>query len=503
MGYVSADPPPPEGIGPLTGLSFEQLAQLVNEVGPEVFYQRAAAFDQAGARLQDVLDQVRREERSMQDYWDGQVAESFSNVVYELTVRITSLIQTVQSPGYGTLLRQAGDTLATHQQRMRDLQLAKAEQDTAPPAPEAPAPEVVGEDQRQRALQIVSDLSQAYQSIGSGMAPPADAPDAPGNHSAEPGVVGDGGPDTGSNETAKYASGGGGGGAGGGGLMAGGLLVGGLTKTATGSSLLRQSAPGSLVSTPVSGQTSGVQRAFQPTVDSVPPVLGQNNQRSAAPSTVDAPGAAILPRTVVGRKPEKESSKQSAPVVKKKETADPVVAVVPAQAVKPVTVSTPELSIVEKPIVAVASGPAEVAAPKHAVATGSASTGGIRLPPAEVASLSNQVAAPVRPLPAELAAVSTGGYPMTAGGATPGAVTPSQASTGGMPMTPMMMGGMRGGDQDTERDVDSILTEDPDVWDYANGAPAAIGRPARKAEPEEPVADLLPVDLTGSPSRRI
>ncbi|WP_370948064.1 WXG100 family type VII secretion target [Amycolatopsis sp. cg5] len=501
MGYVSAEPPPPEGIESLSGLSFEQLAQLVNEVGPEAFYQRAAAFDQAGARLQDVLDQVRREERAMQEFWDGQVAESFGNVVYELTVRITSLLQTIQSPGYGTLLRQAGDQLAMHQQRMRDLQLAKAEQDSAPPAPEATAPEVVGQDQKQRALQIVSDLSQSYQQIGSGMAPPVDAPDAPGTQNTGPNVVGDGAPDTGNTETTKYASGGGGGGAGGGGLLGTGMLVGGMAKSALGGSRVQQQASTSGQMVTASGQPSGVQKVFQPTVDTVPPVLGQPTQRGvAAPSTVGAP--VLLPGAVVGRKQQEKKQTTTTTTVKEQAIVE---AVAPTQGVKPTTVSTVDIPVVDKPIAAVANGPSSPelsSAPKHAVATGSASTGGVRLPSVEVAPLSPQ--APVRPLPAELAALPTGASSMTSGGAAPVAATTSHAAaTGGMPMAPMMMGGLRGNDQDTERDVDAMLTEDPDVWDPATGAPAAIGRPARKPEPEAPLTDLLPADLTGSPSRRI
>ena len=55
------NPPPAPDDPHLESLTFEQLAQRVNEVSPDAFYRRADAFDKAGARLQDAVDRVRHE----------------------------------------------------------------------------------------------------------------------------------------------------------------------------------------------------------------------------------------------------------------------------------------------------------------------------------------------------------------------------------------------------------------------------------------------------------
>jgi uncharacterized protein YukE len=152
-------------------LTFDQLTQLVNEVTPDAFYQRAAAFDQAAVRLQDVLDQIRHQLNLVQEVWTGGVSEEFDNLARENSGRITVVLQFLQNPGYGSILRAAGDALAAHQQRFRDLQGQKAQQESTPPALGAPPPEVTAQVNNQSAKQILRDLCTAYQDIGNAMAP--------------------------------------------------------------------------------------------------------------------------------------------------------------------------------------------------------------------------------------------------------------------------------------------------------------------------------------------
>lgn len=152
-------------------LTFDQLAQLVNEVAPDAFYQRAAAFDQAAVRLQDVLDQIRHQLNLVQEVWTGRVSEDFDNLVREISGRVTVVLQFLQNPGYGSILRTAGDVLAAHQQRFRDLQGQKAQQEAVPPAAGAPPLEVTAQVNDQSAKQILRDLRTAYQDIGNAIAP--------------------------------------------------------------------------------------------------------------------------------------------------------------------------------------------------------------------------------------------------------------------------------------------------------------------------------------------
>ncbi|ALG10357.1 hypothetical protein [Kibdelosporangium phytohabitans] len=161
----------------LEALTFDQLAQLVNEVSPEAFYLRAAAFDQAAARLQDVLDQIRHQLNIVQDSWTGKVSDEFDSLARGVSGQTTVVLQFLQNPGYGSILREAGDLLAAHQRRLRDLQGQKAQQESAPPVAGGPPPEEVAEVNGQSAKQILRDLRAAYQVIANAMTPlPFEAP---------------------------------------------------------------------------------------------------------------------------------------------------------------------------------------------------------------------------------------------------------------------------------------------------------------------------------------
>ncbi|MFJ8916077.1 hypothetical protein [Amycolatopsis sp. NPDC102389] len=134
-------------------LTFEQLAQLVNEVSPDSFYGRAQAFDTAMAQFEQVQDNLARGTRELWDAWRGEGADSFADVVRNVSTLGNTVIQAMASPGYGATLRRAGDALALAQQRIRDLQAQKRESDL-------PA-----------ARQVVNELGIAYQEIGSAITP--------------------------------------------------------------------------------------------------------------------------------------------------------------------------------------------------------------------------------------------------------------------------------------------------------------------------------------------
>ncbi|GHH56516.1 WXG100 family type VII secretion target [Lentzea cavernae] len=134
----------------LATLNFDQLAQLVNEVSPDVFYARAAAFDAAVARLEAVRDGIRREARAISDSWQGRVANSFDDTAREVDGTVDRLLQSMTSPGYGTVMRHAGDALSEAQRRIRDLRAQ-------------------GVHDQQAALRVLHDLGTTYRHCGDSM----------------------------------------------------------------------------------------------------------------------------------------------------------------------------------------------------------------------------------------------------------------------------------------------------------------------------------------------
>ncbi|OXM54007.1 hypothetical protein CFP71_20465 [Amycolatopsis thailandensis] len=169
-------PAPPVDDPALAGLDFEQLAQLVEGQNPDALYQQAAAFDSALMRYHDIFAEIVRESRQVSELWDGQIAEAFDSFAAELTGGVDKMVQTMESPGHGVLLRRAGDALTVAQQRFRELR--------AQPGHEA--------DNRP-ALQIVHDLSAAYQEAGGAMPlPPEFVRRLPGATADAQGVQGGG-----------------------------------------------------------------------------------------------------------------------------------------------------------------------------------------------------------------------------------------------------------------------------------------------------------------------
>jgi len=194
---VFSDSAPPIIDPALENLTVDQLAQLINEISPETFYQQAQDFDHAAWRLQEVLDAFRHESRLVQEAWTGQISESFENLTQGVSSTITTVLQLMQNPGYGTRLRQAGDALATSQQRLKDLQAQQTQQATTIPAPGAPPPEAVAQGNQQLALQIMHDLCTAYRDIGIGITPLPETGNPPGKEVVD-GPLGDDGTSGGS-----------------------------------------------------------------------------------------------------------------------------------------------------------------------------------------------------------------------------------------------------------------------------------------------------------------
>ena len=171
MVLAPLDPPPPADDPNLANLTTDQLAALVFAGDPEVYYEQARAIDAATERLQQVLDGIRHDARLIHEALDGEVLIAFDDVSHRLGASVDAVLQAAWNPGYAASLRAAGDALAASQQRFRDLRGKQAEQAAAPPAPDAPAPEVVQAQHAESALQIVRDLGTAYRDIGTRITP--------------------------------------------------------------------------------------------------------------------------------------------------------------------------------------------------------------------------------------------------------------------------------------------------------------------------------------------
>lgn len=211
--------PPPPGSPPVETLTREQVVQLVNAVSPDAFYQRAEAFDRGARRLQDVLDQVRYQQNRIQEAMTGRTSDDLDTIARDVSGRIGLLLQVLQSPGYGTMLRKAGDALAAHQRRLADLQAQKGQQDSAPPVPGGPSREQLTQSQDQAAQQVLRDLSTAYQDITYSLAP------LPYNDPRVKAGAGGGVVNSGSSLPGSAPATGGGGGMPGGAPLGGGVLM--------------------------------------------------------------------------------------------------------------------------------------------------------------------------------------------------------------------------------------------------------------------------------------
>ncbi|GAA1029698.1 MULTISPECIES: WXG100 family type VII secretion target [Amycolatopsis] len=559
----------------LDALTFDQLAQLISEVSPDAFYQRAAAFDRAAARLHDVLDQVRRQLRYVQEAWTSKGSEDFDSIANEVVARAQTVLLALENPGYGKVLRQAGDVLAAHQQRLRGLQGQKAQQESAPPAPGAPTPEAAAQMNDQSVKQIMNDLRTAYQDIGKSIAPlpPAVGDDSWTSHVPPPVVNA---PPVGV-KTADWTGG-----------PAGSqdrpwqlLTTGGYTPHSEGlgtrrgsfSSPVDELQPGAVLGR---GQRSAdpepatARPAFRSEPGAPPPVLGQGvvaRERTTpiAPLHVGVGvGPVVLgreerPAVVHGVKPaekrgksKKDSAGRRAVEGKKDVAAKPgaevardvaakhdVVGVHDAAGVHDVAAkhgTTADFDVAaEHDVAAHAGRPATVSSegggasaarlpatiadgvPAHEVAAATVD-GTLSVPGGATAALHSGSADPGGAGPSRMAAAmhapgAAGTYPaeLAAAGPYPAVQhgdAPDRdgagAQSGGMPMSPMMLGGMQGQQQQQNGRMAGVPAEPkPEIWNPPSVLPVVLGRAepapqaseaAEKPEPITPESVLAEVD---------
>ena len=130
---------------------------------PATLYHQADLFDQAAARLRDSVDQLRHQLRYLSTAWQGAGSDGYLEQANVVSNRVDAVIQSTQSPSYGTLLRQSGDALAATQQRLTDLQVQRA-QSTGDPATDAAFYDY-------QAQQALAGLSNSFGSLGSQLGP--------------------------------------------------------------------------------------------------------------------------------------------------------------------------------------------------------------------------------------------------------------------------------------------------------------------------------------------
>lgn len=198
--------PPPLAVEPeLDALTPDQLAQLITEVAPDVFYQRAAAFEQAGTRLQDVLERIRHQLNVVQESWTGNGASEFDALARALVGKLGDVVDAMENPAYSTIMNSTGDVLAAHQRRLADLQGQKAQQDSAPGAP-PPAPDAE-QAHTESVKQILLDLRVAYWDVGNLLNPVPGQDPAIRTTADRTGPIGSPPPDTGRSVVDRIADG--------------------------------------------------------------------------------------------------------------------------------------------------------------------------------------------------------------------------------------------------------------------------------------------------------
>lgn len=533
----------------------------MNELPPELFYQQAQLFDAAAARFETALSDFRRESRQIGEYWDGLISEAFEEVSQELSGWITKTAQPIPSVAQAlrqagdalALAQQRIRDLQAHQAQ----QAAAPPPATAPP-PGTPTPEQLDHD---AAVQILRDLGTAYQDIGLGIAPMDDAGGKDTKSGDNGPGTGDGGNGDGNNVVrtdykltddglnAPYPVGTGIFGATGFGPGSGGVFGAGRFfasgGSATEAAYTTENGPLGLT-----GQQSGT--GSQHSVVTPTDAPRTFSAFALAPQTEEAVVPAVLGRTATTVPAEETAvSTKSKKSTKKKAAEETEEGTFTAETERPITVSEATVentdTPAETPLVTVSHTPVHVTTPAtvttqattqitaaatagtpqtpvtpgtpqvpggtgHQVTVnaataervvqtggglGGATTGGYSTP--SVTNVAHTTSpSPVRPL-TNLTAATEAGFPMTTGGggaAAPGATAGAGSTT--HPMSPMMMGGMRGqNQQENERMADVPIGPGPDVWDRGMGAPSVLGRPqsrqqqSQAAEPSGANADRL------------
>lgn len=161
----------PETVDPLTPpdtstqVNLDTAYQELMDANPNDFYDQAGTFDTIANQLSDHAGQFGNQVRNLNEVWDGSGWTGYSDSVGDLNGHVTSLIQALRDPDYATLLRQAGDALASGQQRINALKSQRDQQVTSDPtgaANDAPRYDYL-------AQQIMQDVQNKYVQIGQGL----------------------------------------------------------------------------------------------------------------------------------------------------------------------------------------------------------------------------------------------------------------------------------------------------------------------------------------------
>lgn len=487
--------PPPLTDADLANLTYEQLAALINEGNPNDFYNEAIAFDEAAGRLRQLLDDFQRESRTLQDFVSGEIEAALDQVTQKHSAWIDSVLQAMTNPGYAQALRNAGDALAAGQQRLRDQQTATAQANAA-----APPPPEQGEQTKQQALQILTDIGTAYRDVGGMFTalpdnygnPRQSFSNGPGGGEAGPGN-GAPGPgygtqyvggrfltensyfhtDSTAGGTGELVTGGPGAVAPGGGVFAasatggGGAFVSALGRSdstvdfAPAQELAEVSVEGSAGPAPV--MAAGML---------APGVLGRpaaknKSERKVTTTTTEEPEVLL---TESGERPETEST---TPKFQPAEVAIPAIQPATTTAGLPVTAGIPATASAGSPVPPVKHA---LSAPAFDLRADFGASRGLA-EPASFREVTTELAAVTEPRPTAA---------MTTPAATPGQ-NPA-ASGHSMPMMPMGMGmgGMRGGagQENNERFADVPVPPEAEVWNPVGSGGAVLGRPDRRRDPE-------------------
>lgn len=164
----SSNEPQPQTGEPLPP-TFEQIAFLINAADPEMYYQRAVAFDKAQQGFRTLAQDLRRVNRIEFANWDGVVADSARQRLHEITGNVTEVLSAVGTPAYGDLMRMAGDSLANSQRRINTLVAQRAEQIAAASEPAAVA--AAERHTTETAQQILTELRSTYREIAAAFSP--------------------------------------------------------------------------------------------------------------------------------------------------------------------------------------------------------------------------------------------------------------------------------------------------------------------------------------------
>jgi hypothetical protein len=90
---------------------------------PDTLYEQAAGFDTANRTLQDLATGFTAQLRRIDEYWQPRTR---SEPLAASRVAMVTLLQQLQCPEYGPLLRRAGAALTAAQSRIRELQMRRA-----------------------------------------------------------------------------------------------------------------------------------------------------------------------------------------------------------------------------------------------------------------------------------------------------------------------------------------------------------------------------------------